>query len=677
MNTTIQSDHYASYKRKQMRLAAMLNKSSEIISVLEMNHCTKLLKRLGGKVHNDAFKIQVVGTFKNGKSTFINSFLGDEILPAYALPCTAVINEVKYREEKKAVLYFKNPLPENLPEELSEKSVLHMQKYSMENVPPMEIPYDEIEDYVVIPIGKEPKDMLLESPYEKVELFWPLELLKNGVSIIDSPGLNEHATRTRVTMDYLSKADAILFVLSATSLCSQEEMSFIENNLTSHGFEDPFFVINRFDLIPESERPKIVDYAKRKLTKHTSFGEKGLFFVSARDALDGKIENDAELLQSSGMPVFEEKLSEFLTKHKGKAKLSQPARELKRILNDEALYKVLPRQRNMINSSIDEIKRKYNDANPVLENLKVRKNQLYTRVMNRIEQLKPDFHRLVNRNILSMIDVVPGWVNEYKPKTELGIFPSKEKISAMTTEILEYVTQQIEITQTAWKNEILLPEIEKKISDVFNYIENDLNVIFDEIDNIQYNVSSEEDKMYDKSSTWKRISGNVDEFTSIETNEISTDGLDELSKELAASMAVNMGASMLLSALGMVNPVTMIAVLAGNVIIGANQSKTKSSDEVKNAISAKISERISESAEKNATSFADEIHSKFKEIINRITDSVDIEINETDNRIKKIITEMEKGAANIQAKNRMLDNCEKNIKILSKELDKFIFELMD
>jgi len=247
----------------------------------------------------------------------------------------------------------------------------------------------------------------------------------------------------------------------------------------------------------------------------------------------------------------------------------------------------------------------------------------------------------------------------------------------MTTEILEYVTQQIEITQTAWKNEILLPEIEKKISDVFNYIENDLNVIFDEIDNIQYNVSSEEDKMYDKSSTWKRISGNVDEFTSIETNEISTDGLDELSKELAASMAVNMGASMLLSALGMVNPVTMIAVLAGNVIIGANQSKTKSSDEVKNAISAKISERISESAEKNATSFADEIHSKFKEIINRITDSVDIEINETDNRIKKIITEMEKGAANIQAKNRMLDNCEKNIKILSKELDKFIFELMD
>ncbi len=72
----------------------------------------------------------------------------------------------------------------------------------------MSIPYDKIEDYVVIPMGKNPKDMLLESPYERVELFWPLELLKNGIEIIDSPGLNEHATRTKVTMDFISRADA-------------------------------------------------------------------------------------------------------------------------------------------------------------------------------------------------------------------------------------------------------------------------------------------------------------------------------------------------------------------------------------------------------------------------------------------------------------------------------------
>ena len=91
--------------------------------------------------------------------------------------------------------------------------------------------------------------MLMESPYDKLELFWPLELLKNNVEIIDSPGLNEHATRTKVTMEYLTKADAILFVLAADKLCARDEMEFIEKNMRKHGFDSVCFVVNRFDAL--------------------------------------------------------------------------------------------------------------------------------------------------------------------------------------------------------------------------------------------------------------------------------------------------------------------------------------------------------------------------------------------------------------------------------------------
>ena len=42
----------------------------------------------------------VLGEFKRGKSTFINALLGEEILPAYAVPCTAIINEIKYADVK-------------------------------------------------------------------------------------------------------------------------------------------------------------------------------------------------------------------------------------------------------------------------------------------------------------------------------------------------------------------------------------------------------------------------------------------------------------------------------------------------------------------------------------------------------------------------------------------------
>lgn len=341
------------FRVQKERLGGMLSDASEVINDLNMSSASENLNKLSKKVNNDTFKIQVIGTFSNGKSTVINSLLGEEVLPAYALPTTAVINEVKYGDNKEAILYFRNPLPENLPASLSVKALEHMKKHGMKNIPPLHISYNEIEDYVVIPMGEDPKEMLLESPYEKVELFWPLPMLKEGVEIIDSPGLNESDTRARVTMDYLSKADAILFVLAADHLCSKDEMEFVENFLNAYGFTDPFFVVNRFDLIQEREKDRVIKFAEMKLAGFTT---NPIYCISAQKALDGLVKHDAGLIEESRITPFVTHLTNFLTKDKGKIKLSQPARELKRILNNEALYKVIPSQRAMLDSSLDEVR---------------------------------------------------------------------------------------------------------------------------------------------------------------------------------------------------------------------------------------------------------------------------------------------------------------------------------
>lgn len=135
-------NEYADFNEKKKSLAGMLEQSSAVIQDLNMNQYSDNLRMLSEKVENDTFKIQIVGTFKNGKSTFINSLLGEYVLPAYALPCTAVINEVKYGKEKRAVLYFKNPLPEKLPDSIPQKAMQHMQQHNMTNIPPLEIGYD-------------------------------------------------------------------------------------------------------------------------------------------------------------------------------------------------------------------------------------------------------------------------------------------------------------------------------------------------------------------------------------------------------------------------------------------------------------------------------------------------------------------------------------------------------
>ena len=84
-------ESYKNYQQQRQTMEDLLGRASGVISTLNMGQYGENLKALQNKIHDDSFKIMVVGTFKNGKSTFINSFLGEDILPAYSIPCTAVI----------------------------------------------------------------------------------------------------------------------------------------------------------------------------------------------------------------------------------------------------------------------------------------------------------------------------------------------------------------------------------------------------------------------------------------------------------------------------------------------------------------------------------------------------------------------------------------------------------
>lgn len=48
------------------------------------------------KVKEDKFKIIVAGEAKSGKSTFINAYLGIELLPMDVRQCTSAVVEIKY-----------------------------------------------------------------------------------------------------------------------------------------------------------------------------------------------------------------------------------------------------------------------------------------------------------------------------------------------------------------------------------------------------------------------------------------------------------------------------------------------------------------------------------------------------------------------------------------------------
>lgn len=663
------------FQEQKKRLGQMLLDSADAITELNMTSASENLAKLSKKVNNDTFKIQVIGTFKNGKSTFINALLGECVLPAYAVPTTAVINEVKYGEKKEAILYFRNPLPEKLPESISLKALNHMKAHSMSNVPPLKIGYDEIEDYVCIPMGVDPAEMLLESPYEKVELFWPLDMLKEGVEIIDSPGLNEAETRTRVTMDYLAKADAILFVLNACALCSLEEMAFIEDNLKGYGFTDPFFVVNRFDQIRDREKEQIKDFAKMKLADYST---NNIFFVSAQDALDGEIDNDKALYEKSNMGEFTKVLLDFLTNDKGRLKLSQPARELKRIIGNEALYTIIPNQRIMLDSSLDDVKKRYEEAKPQLENLRNKKAQIIAKLDLRIEQSKNEFQRAIRSNALKIAETIPGWIASYKTKASFNPIHPKESAKRIATEISEYVTLQIQDQQKRWKDEIMVPLVNDKALYIFESADQDLTKLYSELNSVSITLSGNEDIETKNVPLWQRIAGAGAGVLLGMPDVAIAGGLNGLTMDLVKNLGVVIGTeALLIFIVGALNPLVLIGGMLAGLITGNVLNMNSAVKKIKEKLECQYVDAISQTADENATELASKICDKLSDFSNDISTAVENEIKGVEQQVNGIIKEMEKGKSNIETRKEILNLCEAKIKGICSDLDAFIFELIE
>ena len=149
-----------------------------------------------------------------------------------------------------------------------------------------------------------------------MELKYPLGLCKNGVKIIDSPGLNEHDSRTEVSMGYLGKADAVVMVLSCKQLLSKSELQFIEGDLSANrDLNQNFFLLNHFDAIRDEpdDLADIKQLAEAKFAKLAVPRER-VYFVSARDALLGRRDNNLSLIKESGIGQFEQAL-ELLRNH--------------------------------------------------------------------------------------------------------------------------------------------------------------------------------------------------------------------------------------------------------------------------------------------------------------------------------------------------------------------------
>lgn len=663
---------YSWFREKKGALVGLIKESSGIINDISLTQYAEGLCQLGQKVDSDTFKIQIVGTFKNGKSTFINALLGEDILPTKAVPCTAVINEIKYGESKKAILNFRNPLPKTLLSDIPAVTLAHMKAHGMTNVPPMEIDYDRISDYVTIPVDGDPDEISLKSPYLSVELFYPSALLKEGVEIIDSPGLNENDERTAVTLEYLDKADAIIFLLDATKACAKDEMETIENILVPKGFDDMFFVVNRFDLIAAREQIEIKRFVENKVKEYTT---NEIFYLSALNALDGKVEHNQEKFLNSGFLPFETKLSEFLIKDKGRIKLAKPAKELRGILATEALFKAIPSQRTQLSTNLQVLKERYESVKPELVRYESQKESLRKDLELKVERKENNIARAINSQFREIANLVPAWIGDYEPKNSPGVFGKKKQVENVANEISKHVSSKVKEKFAQWNKEVLVPLVEESATEIFETSDNKLKGILDGIDQLQSEISGTPN-VQNTSSGWTRAFGVAGICCGFASGASLLSGQFDI-KTVAKALAVDLGVGTGLLLLGIANPILAIGgviLVVWNAIHGGKKVVVQ---KLKEQLTPEIRNSIINGADAKSAEIVAKIDIEFQKSIATAIKAIDIKINDLKTQIEAVLKEKEKGEANATQRLNLLAQSESKLQRICGDLNSFVISLVE
>ena len=200
---------------------------------------------------DDLFLIVIVGEFNSGKSAFINALAGARVLDEGVTPTTAEIQLVRYGE--------------------------------------------------TIGSSRDATGLSVVTA--------PVELLRD-LHLVDTPGTNaivrEHE---RLTLDFLPRADLVLFVTSADRPFTETERVFLD--VIRDWGKKIVLVVNKIDILErESERDEVVGFVRESASRLLGVVPE-IFAVSARLAIRAKQSGTADL-RTSGFEPLERFVQETL-----------------------------------------------------------------------------------------------------------------------------------------------------------------------------------------------------------------------------------------------------------------------------------------------------------------------------------------------------------------------------
>ncbi|EAW7450999.1 ATP-binding protein, partial [Campylobacter jejuni] len=398
------------------------------------------------KFQNLEFNIAITGVMNAGKSSLLNALLKEDFLGVSNIPETANLTVLSYGKSEEAKIYFWD---KKEWQNILESS--HFNADLKEFIDKLDKSVN-IEDFIKVkPLIQnialcELKDFSsaknkISALIKKIEIKSHLEFLKNNISIVDTPGLDDVVVqREIVTNEYLRESDFLIHLMNASQSLTQKDADFLVHCLLNSRLSKFLIVLTKADLLSKKDLEEVIVYTKESLKSRLVDLDENLvekidfLCVSAKMASDFyKGLAPKESLQKSGMQEFENYLfNELYAGEKSKIALRAYKKELhlelKNILSEyemqnrlikenkqgvseenQKLLLELQKQNILLKEAQDEISNsvaKLKNIDSGIDNLVLLlAKKLKERLIDEFKYLKNNAQKLNLSRILNIVDI--------------------------------------------------------------------------------------------------------------------------------------------------------------------------------------------------------------------------------------------------------------------------------
>ncbi len=267
-----------------------------ILELVESESLQARVKNIPQKINEQSFSIGITGVMNAGKSTMLNALLGKDILGTSVVPETANLTILKYSKTPSAKVNFWDKA-EWAEIEKSASSISSIQEFIKETKEHFK---ENLEQYITQEgFSKEIKTEELAfytsakhsdkvcNLVKSVTLYSDLEFLKDGVQIVDTPGLDDPVVqREEITKSYLGNCDLMIHLMNVNQSATEKDVEFIVDTLLYQNVSRLLIIITRIDSVKENELKEVIAYTKTSIKNKLKEINKENRFDSIIDKLD-------------------------------------------------------------------------------------------------------------------------------------------------------------------------------------------------------------------------------------------------------------------------------------------------------------------------------------------------------------------------------------------------------